>query len=105
MSITNLMSWRKNFHLNRSRQIASALLVHGWDLLRSGEDHDVREASTAASNSRPVHLRRALEELGATFIKLGQILSTRADLLPPDYIAELAHLREHAQPVEFRAIA
>jgi ubiquinone biosynthesis protein len=49
--------------------------------------------------SQAQHLRLALEELGPTFIKLGQILSTRDDLLPPDYIVELSRLREHAPPV------
>lgn len=98
------MSWRKNFHLSRSRQIASALLVHGWDFLRSGEDHDERNTATAASNSRPVHLRLALEELGTTFIKLGQILSTRADLLPPEYLAELTKLQDSTPAIPFEAI-
>jgi ubiquinone biosynthesis protein len=41
----------------------------------------------------------ALEELGTTFIKLGQILSTRSDLLPPEYQAELARLQDAAPPV------
>ncbi len=43
---------------------------------------------------RPAELRQALEELGTTFIKLGQILSTRPDLLPPAYIAELQKLQD-----------
>ena len=101
MSITNLINWRKNFHLNRSRQIASALLVHGWDFITSG-DHDSSKPSRV--DSRPVHLRLALEELGTTFIKLGQILSTRADLLPPEYLAELTKLQDSAPPVPFEAI-
>lgn len=46
----------------------------------------------------------ALEELGTTFIKLGQILSTRADLLPPEYLAELTKLQDSAPPVPFEAI-
>jgi ubiquinone biosynthesis protein len=49
--------------------------------------------------SRPEHVRLALEELGPTFIKLGQILSTRADLLPPAYQAELAKLQDAAPAV------
>jgi ubiquinone biosynthesis protein len=49
--------------------------------------------------SRPEHVRRALEELGPTFIKLGQILSTRADLLPPRYQVELAKLQDAAPPL------
>ena len=101
MSITTLINWRKNFHLNRSRQIASALLVHGWEFLTSG-NHGSSKPSPA--DSRPVHLRLALEELGTTFIKLGQILSTRADLLPPEYLAELTKLQDSAPPVPFAAI-
>lgn len=49
--------------------------------------------------TRPEHVRQALEELGATFIKLGQILSTRADLLPPEYQLELAKLQDAAPPI------
>ncbi|HET9787602.1 MAG TPA: hypothetical protein VFP47_10735, partial [Pyrinomonadaceae bacterium] len=82
----NLISWRKNFHLNRSRQIAGALLTHGWGFLRNN-DETVAGANSRPAAARPAHLRLALEELGTTFIKLGQILSTRADLLPPEYLA------------------
>jgi len=49
--------------------------------------------------SRPQHVRQALEELGPTFIKLGQILSTRADLLPVSYQVELSKLQDAAPPV------
>ena len=41
----------------------------------------------------------ALEDMGVTFVKLGQILATRADLLPPDYQAELAKLQDRARPL------
>jgi len=57
-----------------------------------------------ATNARPLHLRLALEELGTTFIKLGQILSTRADLLPPEYLVELTKLQDSAAPVAFEEI-
>ena len=50
------------------------------------------------------HLRLALEELGATFVKLGQILSTRADLLPPDFITELSRLQDAVPPEPYPAI-
>ncbi len=100
----NLINWRKSFHLNRSRQIASVLFSHGWDFLRNNEQRKVGANSQLAANSRPLHLRLALEELGTTFIKLGQILSTRADLLPPEYLAELSKLQDSAAPVAFEEI-
>jgi hypothetical protein len=49
--------------------------------------------------TRPEHVRLALEQLGATFVKLGQILSTRSDLLGPEYQVELAGLQDAAPPV------
>jgi ubiquinone biosynthesis protein len=98
----NLINWRKSFHLNRSRQIARVLLSHGWDFLRNNEERD--PASVMATHARPLHLRLALEELGTTFIKLGQILSTRADLLSPEYLVELRKLQDSAPPVAFEEI-
>src|SRR5919197_1176353 len=44
-------------------------------------------------------LREALEELGPTFAKLGQVLSTRPDLLPPEFIEELSHLQDNVPPM------
>ncbi|MDX2032094.1 MAG: AarF/ABC1/UbiB kinase family protein [Blastocatellia bacterium] len=51
----------------------------------------------------PQRLRLALEELGAAFIKLGQFLSTRADLMPPAYQDELARLQDDAPPISSAA--
>src|SRR3981189_767537 len=48
--------------------------------------------------------RVALEELGTTFLKLGQLLSSRPDLLPDVYIEELGNLVDHVAPVEFAEI-
>jgi ubiquinone biosynthesis protein len=50
------------------------------------------------------HTRRAMEELGVTFIKLGQILSTRSDILSPDYIDELSKLQEEVPPAPYQSI-
>ncbi|HEX7333655.1 MAG TPA: AarF/ABC1/UbiB kinase family protein [Pyrinomonadaceae bacterium] len=100
----NLIDWRKHFHLNRSRQIARVLLSHGWDFLRNNEQPIANATSAVVAKARPLHLRLALEELGTTFIKLGQILSTRADLLPPEYLAELTKLQDSATPVAFEDI-
>src|SRR5262245_22307191 len=48
--------------------------------------------------TQEARLRLALTELGTTFIKLGQMLSTRADLVGPDLAAELGQLRSHTPP-------
>ncbi len=52
----------------------------------------------------PAHLRAALEELGPTFIKLGQLLSTRSDLVSERYQSELGKLRDHVQPIPRSAV-
>jgi ubiquinone biosynthesis protein len=54
--------------------------------------------------SQPVRLRVTFEELGTTFIKLGQTLSTRPDLLPPEYISELNKLQDHVPEVPYADI-
>ncbi len=97
-----------DMHLHRSRQIAGTLARHGLGYLVGivGLERLVPfqqgwfgHARRDAPYTRPEHLRLALEELGPMFIKLGQILSTRADLLPPDYQAELAKLQDNVPPV------
>jgi ubiquinone biosynthesis protein len=52
----------------------------------------------------PAHLRAALEELGPTFIKLGQLVSTRPDLITERYQSELGKLRDHVQPIPRSAV-
>ena len=52
----------------------------------------------------PENLRKTLEELGPTFIKMGQILSTRVDLLGEEYIVELSKLRSNVQELDFKTI-
>ncbi|MBI2942242.1 MAG: AarF/ABC1/UbiB kinase family protein [Chloroflexi bacterium] len=99
---------RRDVYLRRSRQIANVLARHGLGYLvgvlglerftpfhKGLFGHPVRPEPY----TRPEHVRMALGELGATFIKLGQLLSTRADLLPPEYQAELARLQDAAPPV------
>lgn len=95
-------------HLGRYRQIAETLARHGlgfaigavrlqrWVPLHRGLlGHEARREPY----SNPEHLRLALEQLGPTFIKLGQALSTRQDLLPGPYRQELARLQDQAPPV------
>jgi ubiquinone biosynthesis protein len=49
-------------------------------------------------------MRLALEELGPTFVKFGQIMSTRTELLPPELIEELKKLQDHAKPLAFSEV-
>ena len=100
--------WHRDLHLKRSREIAGVLIGHGWNSLRenlrlAGSGSAQRKTNRNALTG-PEHLRSALEELGTTFIKLGQILSTRADLLPPEYLAELSKLQDAAPSVPFESV-
>jgi len=62
------------------------------------------EAEKNSKSSRPVRMRRVLEELGPTYIKLGQILATRPDLIPPDWAEEFKHLQDNCGQVPFSDI-
>ncbi|HRK85362.1 ABC1 kinase family protein [Alcaligenes sp. SDU_A2] len=69
-----------------------------WPGTQSSAQVDVRDATA------PVRLRRALEELGPTFVKLGQILATRNDLLSVEWTQELEKLQGQAAPVPWAII-
>ena len=92
----------------RYRQIATVLAQHGLgvliDILGLGRLVDFRlrllgRPRRTNHYSTPERVRMVLEELGTTFMKLGQILSTRSDLLPPEYQHELAKLQDQAPPL------
>ena len=97
-----------DLHFRRYRQIAEVLTRHGLRWLRdaSGLERfipfrsDLAESARAEAFTAAERVRLALEELGATFIKLGQFLSTRADLLPLEYQTELAKLQDSAPPFD-----
>jgi len=55
-------------------------------------------------SSQPETIRKCLEEMGTTFVKLGQILSTRSDLIPPEYQQELAKLQDNVKTVPSETI-
>lgn len=68
------------------------------------EDTDKDIAISAVDQPRAVRFRLVLEELGPTFIKLGQILSTRPDLIPPEWAEELKKLQDRCSNVPFEEI-
>lgn len=98
--------------LGRLRQIAGILARHGYQQwahrLSEGralpaDDPGVRADTEAMS--APERLRRLLQDLGPTFIKLGQVLSSRPDLVPSDFQRELARLQDDVEPLPFADIA
>jgi predicted unusual protein kinase regulating ubiquinone biosynthesis (AarF/ABC1/UbiB family)/nucleotide-binding universal stress UspA family protein len=84
----------------RATQIATVMAKHGLTELFGQSD----EPDTTIRRQQAKRLREALEELGPTFSKLGQVLSTRPDLLPVEYIEELALLQSHVPPMTERAV-
>ena len=102
-------------HLNRYRQILTILFKYGFgDLLEMlkidqyvevglqmiSKNPEVRIGRLA----KPQGLRMAFEELGPTYIKLGQILSTRPDLIPLEFIQELSKLQDNVPSFSFEQI-
>ncbi|HIK40454.1 AarF/ABC1/UbiB kinase family protein [Thermoleptolyngbya sp. M55_K2018_002] len=86
---------------SRQGEIAEVVLRHGWDYMRrllSGGKLDEPKLPT------PAVLRNILVDLGPVYVKLGQLLSTRPDLLPPDYIEALSTLQAKVPPVEWAEI-
>ena len=78
--------------LGRAARIGRVMARHGLRD-RGGSPHD-----------RARGFREALEELGPTFAKLGQVLSTRPDLLPPEFVEELASLQDQVPPMSEAAV-
>ncbi len=106
-----LFSWRRRIaDIARVRRVVEVLIRNGLGFLvqqlaldrflpRFWRTRGLRAEQAASRRTVPERLRRTLEELGATWVKLGQFLSGRADLLPPPYIEELSKLLDAAPPV------
>ena len=98
--------------LGRLHEIASVLIRYGFGdfvrrmgmanaLERAGRALLWKHADELAHLEPPARARRVLEELGPTFIKLGQVLATRVDLFEPEWIAEFGKLQDSAPPIPY----
>jgi len=101
--------------MGRLHDIASILIRYGFSdivrrmgmanaLERAGKVLHWKEVGELARLEQPERVRRALEEMGPTFIKLGQILATRMDLFSPEWIAEFEKLQDRVPSVPFAQI-
>jgi predicted unusual protein kinase regulating ubiquinone biosynthesis (AarF/ABC1/UbiB family) len=86
---------------SRQRKIVQVVLRHGWGYMRGlllgGKTEE-------PSLPPPLVLNNILVELGPVYVKLGQLLSTRPDLLPPSYIEALTSLQAEVPPVAWEAV-
>ena len=104
---------RRVRHLGRYRQIVQVLVRHGLGAvvdqlgltsLLAWPARLQRREPPPAPQTLAEHVRAAIEELGPTFIKLGQVLSTRPDLVPPDLLHELNKLQDEVPPAPWDQI-
>jgi ubiquinone biosynthesis protein len=86
--------------IGRLSEIAQVAVRHGFGYAIDGR----REVAAGAGTARGRHLREMLDELGPTFVKFGQLLSTRPDIVPPDIILELRSLQDDVRPFPFADI-
>jgi ubiquinone biosynthesis protein len=91
---------RRSQRVNRYVQITRIVVRNGFgpSLGLAGPSEESELADRKAP--MPVRLRRTLEECGGMFVKLGQVLSTRSDLLPDGVVVELGRLQDHVPPAD-----
>ncbi|MCL7713566.1 2-polyprenylphenol 6-hydroxylase [Stenotrophomonas mori] len=101
--------------LGRLQEIAAVLIRYGFGdivrrvgladvLQRAGRLLHWNDAGQMLQMSAPVRVRRAMEELGPTFVKLGQVLATRVDLFAPEWIAEFSELQNAVPALPYEQI-
>ena len=105
-SLPKLSSFFRGWRARRQRtrryaEVIGIAVRHGLGLQLRGLNRNWRHEN---EEETALHLRLALNEAGVTFVKLGQMLSTRRDLLSEPYIRELSKLQTHAEPEPWSAI-
>lgn len=94
--------------LSRYTAVAALLLKYGRTRVTTGDslasEIPIDDAATAAEIQTAQQLATDLEQLGPTYVKLGQLLSTRADLLPQPYLEALARLQDNVKPFPFEDV-
>lgn len=99
----------------RLREIAGIMIHYGWgDIVkrlglgnlveRAGNALHPRQSEEVMHLPPEVRVRLALQDLGPTFVKLGQVLATRVDIFPPHWITEFAKLQDEVPPEPFEAL-
>src|SRR6185312_3142366 len=88
---------QRSLSIGRLGEIAQVAARHGFGYMLDGR----RQQPDGGPTARGRHLREMLDELGPTFVKFGQLLSTRPDIVPPDIISELRGLQDDVRPFPF----
>ena len=94
----------KPHHLARYKDIAGLLVKHGRSRELRNFDPEAAPPDDSSIEEDARTLVDDLESMGPTFIKLGQLLSTRADLLPPAYLDALSRLQDNVEPIGFDVV-
>src|SRR5437763_13228240 len=97
-------------NIGRLSEIAQVAVKHGFGYFF--ERHRLtdlfpwidRDGRAETPSDRGCRLREMLEELGPTFVKFGQLLSTRPDIVPPDVVVELQKLQDDVRPIPFTEV-
>jgi ubiquinone biosynthesis protein len=99
-------------HFTRFKKVSNILVKHGFGFIfdridlrgRMGLNRREQDQIQVPLVRMPWRLRCAIEELGPTYVKLGQILSTRPDLLGPEYVTELEKLQNEVPPFPYEQV-